>query len=148
MIKVNKNDTKTAPGVALVFIVKLEHISPVDTERKLNVHKTFRRRPLNVLCTFNLYPVSTGSHLVLVVLLLTLSSSLPAGQRTPTKNFCFPNPYRTNNSLKNFSIRSLFGPHFLAFRRNTKIYSVHLCTKSECRKTRTRKTAYKDTLQL
>ena len=36
---------------------------PVDTGRKLNVHKTFRRRPgrlLNVLCTFNLSPVSTG----------------------------------------------------------------------------------------
>ena len=36
---------------------------PVDTGRKLNVHKTFRRRPgrlLNVLYTFNLCPVSTG----------------------------------------------------------------------------------------
>ena len=36
---------------------------PVDTGRKLNVHKTFRRRPgrlLNVFCTFNLRPVSTG----------------------------------------------------------------------------------------
>ena len=36
---------------------------PVDTERKLNVHKTFRRRPgrlLNVLCSFNLHPVSMG----------------------------------------------------------------------------------------
>ena len=36
---------------------------PVDTGRKLNVHKTFTRRPgrlLNVLCTFNLRPVSTG----------------------------------------------------------------------------------------
>ena len=35
----------------------------VDTGRKLNVHKTFRRRPgrfLNVLFTFNLPPVSTG----------------------------------------------------------------------------------------
>ena len=35
----------------------------VDTGRKLNVHKTFRRRPgrfLNILCTFNLRPVSTG----------------------------------------------------------------------------------------
>ena len=35
----------------------------VDTGRKLSVHKTFRRRPvrpLNVLCTFNLRPVSTG----------------------------------------------------------------------------------------
>ena len=36
---------------------------PVDTGRKLNVHETFGRRPgrlLNVLCTFNLCPVSTG----------------------------------------------------------------------------------------
>ena len=36
---------------------------PVDTGCKLNVHKTFRRRPgrlLHVLCTFNLCPVSTG----------------------------------------------------------------------------------------
>ena len=34
-----------------------------DTGRKLNVHRTFRRRPgrlLNVLCSFNLRPVSTG----------------------------------------------------------------------------------------
>ena len=35
----------------------------IDTGRKLNVHKTFRRRPgrlLNVLCTFSLRSVSTG----------------------------------------------------------------------------------------
>ena len=35
---------------------------PVGTGRKLNVHKTLRRRPgrlLNVFCTFNLRPVST-----------------------------------------------------------------------------------------
>ena len=38
-------------------------VYPIDTGRKFNVHKTFRRRPgrlLNVLCTFNLRPVSTG----------------------------------------------------------------------------------------
>ena len=38
-------------------------LNPVDTGRKLNVHKTFRRLParlLNVSCTFNLRPVSTG----------------------------------------------------------------------------------------
>ena len=38
--------------------------TPVDTRRKLNVHKTFRRRPgrlLNVSCTFNLRTVSTGT---------------------------------------------------------------------------------------
>ena len=42
---------------------KLLYDVPVDTGRKLNVHKTFRRRPgrlLNVLCMFNLRPVSTG----------------------------------------------------------------------------------------
>ena len=36
---------------------------PVDTGHNLNVHKTFRRRSgllLNVLCTFNLRPLSTG----------------------------------------------------------------------------------------
>ena len=37
---------------------------PVGTGRKLNVHKTFRGHPgrlLNVLCMFNLRPVSLGS---------------------------------------------------------------------------------------
>ena len=40
------------------------HKSPADAGRKLNVHKTFRRRSgrlLNVLYTFNLRPVSAGS---------------------------------------------------------------------------------------
>ena len=40
-------------------------LNPIDTGRKLNVHKTFRRRPgrlLNVVCTFNLRPVSTGNE--------------------------------------------------------------------------------------
>ena len=47
------------------------HYYPVDTGRKLNVHKTFKRRPgrlLNVLCTFNLRPVSTGYSLLLLIL--------------------------------------------------------------------------------
>ena len=38
-------------------------IYPEDTERKFNVHKTFRIRPgrlLNALRTLNLRPVSTG----------------------------------------------------------------------------------------
>ena len=41
-------------------------MNPADTRRKLNVHMTFRTRPvrlLNVLCTFNLRPVSTGKKL-------------------------------------------------------------------------------------
>ena len=46
------------------YILVSCHLNPVDTGRKLNVQKTFRRRPgrlLNVLCTFNLHPVSTGN---------------------------------------------------------------------------------------
>ena len=38
---------------------------PVDIKRNLNVHKMFRICPgrlLNVLCTFNLRPVSTGLY--------------------------------------------------------------------------------------
>ena len=47
----------------LIFLFKNSISIPVDTARKLNEHKTFRRHPgrlLNVLCTFNLCPVSTG----------------------------------------------------------------------------------------
>ena len=43
----------------------LKSICPVDKGRKLNAHKTFRRRPgrlLNVLCAFNLRPVPRGSR--------------------------------------------------------------------------------------
>ena len=50
---------------------------PVDTGRKLNAHKTFRRRTgrlLNVLCTFNSRPVST-----------TLSEDL-SGNKKPATN--------------------------------------------------------------
>ena len=51
-----------------ILILNFEQVSyvlviPVVTGRKLNVRKTFRKRPgrlLNVLCTFNLHPVSTG----------------------------------------------------------------------------------------
>ena len=44
---------------------------PVDTGRKLKVNKTFRRRTgrlLNVLCTFSLRPVSTGSSFASLLL--------------------------------------------------------------------------------
>ena len=48
--------------------------NPVDTERKLNVHKTFRRRPgrlLNILCMLNLRPVSTGKTYKLILIYLS-----------------------------------------------------------------------------
>ena len=46
---------------------KIPTNTPVDTGRKLNARKTFRRRSgrlLNVLCTFNLRPVSVGTSSV------------------------------------------------------------------------------------
>ena len=73
-----------AQKVGEIFIMRLNNISslkrrrfeivvtvenccrsnyPVNTGRKLNVHKTFRKRPgrlMNVLCTLNLRPASTG----------------------------------------------------------------------------------------
>ena len=61
-----KVDVSLKCGVQIVFSSKWNF--PVDTGRKLNVHKTFRRRPgrlLNILCTFNLRTVSTGLFLKL-----------------------------------------------------------------------------------
>ena len=48
-----------------VFQVRISPRSPVDTERKLNIHKTFKRRKRrpglpNILYAFNLRPVFTG----------------------------------------------------------------------------------------
>ena len=51
----------------IIVILNVE-MFPVGTGRKLNIRKTLRRRPrrlLNVLCTFNLRPVSAGFLLVL-----------------------------------------------------------------------------------
>ena len=45
----------------LSLVIAEKECNPANTGRKLNMHKTFRRRPvrlLNVLCTFNLRPVS------------------------------------------------------------------------------------------
>ena len=51
--------------LTLTNVQRFESTFPVDAGRKLNVHKTFRRRHghlLNVLCTFNLRPVSAGLY--------------------------------------------------------------------------------------
>ena len=61
-------------------------ISPVNTGRKLNVHKTFTRRAgplLNVFCTFNLRPVSTGSNTCKFVKLVQPNFSGEDGSRNP-----------------------------------------------------------------
>ena len=51
-----------AQSTTIYEITFCDHNHPVDTGHKLNVHKTFRKRPgslLNILCTFSLRPVST-----------------------------------------------------------------------------------------
>ena len=58
--KIRKTQWKDLKGAA-IFESTIAY--PVDTGRKLNIRKTLRRHPgrhLNVLCTFNLRPVSTG----------------------------------------------------------------------------------------
>ena len=60
---------------------------PVDTGRKLNVHKPFRRRPgrlLNVLSTFNLRPVSIGQWEFGYCLLTNLPRIIVARDFFPT----------------------------------------------------------------
>ena len=63
--------------ISIIFYVLfcIQWVSfPVDTGRKLNIHKTLKRRPghlLNVLRTFNLRPVSTGLFILDKTQLLT-----------------------------------------------------------------------------
>ena len=63
MLEKRQRGTNAKPFLSLLDPSTVTGCYPVDTRRKLNVNKTFRRRPghlLNVLCTFNLRPVSTG----------------------------------------------------------------------------------------
>ena len=59
----NESEARKRQHSQLIIQNKQMQAYPVDTGRKLNVYKTFRRLPrrlLNVFCTFNLRPVSTG----------------------------------------------------------------------------------------
>ena len=61
---------------------------PKDTGRKLNVYKTFRRRPgrlLNILCTFSLRPVPTGVNFHLWFFFIT-SCTLKSTESTESTN--------------------------------------------------------------
>ena len=63
---VSKIKKSALPNIAFILSALSENevfFVWIGFPRKLNVHKTFRRRPgrlLNALCTFNLRPVSTG----------------------------------------------------------------------------------------
>ena len=69
------------------LLIKNVITTPVDTGRKLNVHKTFRRRPgrlLNVLCTFSLRPVSIGT--VKIMLVNGATTATPERSLSMTRN--------------------------------------------------------------
>ena len=79
-ITIGKNMLKAKhKGHQVARITQLSY--HLDTGRKLNVHKTLRRRPgrlLNVLCTLNLRPVSRGYFGILVAHFEYISSSFPS----------------------------------------------------------------------
>ena len=88
---------------------------PVDTGRKLNVNKAFRRRPgrlLNVLCTFNLRPVSTGvAHAVTGVTGVLQNSSYNILMQTAS--FTVRNPKVYNYLFEISSQLSYISPELL-----------------------------------
>ena len=77
-------------------------IVPVDIGRKLNLYKTFRRRPrclLNVLCTFNLHPVSTGDlfcslHYFQIAIDLVITFFSYSVQQHSERHWSAPNFYK------------------------------------------------------
>ena len=82
---------------------------PVEKGLKLNVHKTFRRRLLNVLCMFNLRPVSIGIIVRVMVLcshwLLTVSKLMTKFEKQfGFKSLDDPGPGQTGNCCKIFKV--------------------------------------------
>ena len=99
------------------YAIRVSSICPVDTGRKLNVHKTFRRRPgclLNVLCTFNLRPVSTGWR------------SFAEGVNVEKSDPC----YSYNLFLRilpQFIINNNLYSHFVIFYYSITLLFIHYC---------------------
>ena len=84
---------------------------PVDTGRKLNVHKTFRRRPgrlLNVLCKFNLRPVSTGFETCFCLKKISRYYSWTKYSTAINRNIQNKKQGYTKNNDRNFQIQRLF----------------------------------------
>ena len=97
------------------------YFNPVDTGRKLNVHKTFRRRPgrlLNVLCTFNLRPVFTGKKWH------TLQKVYFCGRKTCPNSLVLC--YRRYTAITEFSYLHLHIP-FCMNPTFLQLYSMHFC---------------------
>ena len=108
------------------------HPDTLDRGRKLNVHKTFRRRLeplLNVLCTFNLRPMSKGiSHLALRWLKLKRNRQ----NELSMKIFLGKNAKKTKKQKK-CTIYSLYNRNVHAnvslwFTKNFAVFSI--CTTS------------------
>ena len=64
---------------SVILLLPQDTGSKIDTGSKMNVHKTFRRRPgclLNVLCMFSLRRLSTGTSLQFYSLVIIWKSNL------------------------------------------------------------------------
>ena len=85
-------------SLILAFDFYQKKLDPVDTGRKLNVHKAFRRRPgriLNVLCTFvqftfcvygdGMGQISTNTK---VIISISLTLFRIGGPKKPLTSFC------------------------------------------------------------
>ena len=80
---------------------------PVDTGRKLSVHKTFRRRLgrlLNVLRTFNLRPVSTGIKCKTMLSGNNKNEQVTPGNKNFSASACYCSRFSNPNLLPNHSI--------------------------------------------
>ena len=94
----------------------MKTLVPQDTGRKLNVHKTFRRRPghlLNALCTFNLRPVSRGFQSLFLIKLLAPAALL----KKRLWHSCFPVNFA--KSLSTLFLRNISGSCFLSIPQAT-----------------------------
>ena len=79
--------------------------NPVDTGRKLNVHKTFRRRLgrlLNVLCTFSLRPVSAGKEITFTLVENVKKISFFAKKECAVASSTAASDFYQNTSISEF----------------------------------------------
>ena len=106
----SEHSQETFP-VEWVFSIVTSGFSSVDTGRKLNVHKMFRRCPwrlLNVLCTFSLRPLSTGSpdfYVIFPCKLILQHNPVNTGRKLNVYKTFRRRPWRLPNVLCTFNLR-------------------------------------------
>ena len=119
-------------------------VTSLDTIRKLNVHKTFRRCPgrlLNVLCMFNLAPASRGTYhhnfqVFSVLVVLELFWRIKCRQRSLQISHKFI--YLFVSTPNNISVQKMkfFNMDFFSkcdqIRRKRNTVKIWVCCKLKC----------------